>query len=382
MAASSQATLPFAALGAAALLPWSAAAGCSGAADVPGDGNPTGVVRAPILDGTSASAYPEAALVDMTQSGSNYRGFCSAALIAPQVVLTAGHCIKGVATLIPDTWQVTLPYNGNQQFTSNSAETFDWVTTDSNVNMNTHDIGLVFLPTPASIAPDQCPALATMPVADNTQVVNIGRIQSGTLSMTDLFVGAPVSVTASQFYPFDYQSTDIIEEGDSGGPDEVPGSTPHLIVAVNSGAGTSQQVLARVDLLNDVANGWIMQMVMAHGGPCTPSPSPGGSSGSANGGGSGSTSGGNSGGTGSTGGGNGGSASGGSSTGGNSSGSSDAEGPDGGAASTDGNNGRTAAGCACDTAGAERGTPNALAVVGLATLALAGGAAARRRRRV
>ncbi len=382
--------LPLTALCAGALLVSSA---CSGG---PGVGENTGAVSATILNGTTASAYPEAALVDMTQTGSSYGGFCSASLIAPQVILTAGHCVKGVmsattGTLIPDTWKVTLPYNGNQTFTSHTAATFDWVTTDGTVDMSTHDIGLVFLPTAAAITPDQCPALATMPIADGTQIVNIGRIQSGTLSMTDLFVGAPVSVTASQFYPFDYQSADIIEEGDSGGPDEIPGSTPHLIVAVNSGGGTgggtSQQVLARVDLLNDAASNWIAQQVMANGGWC--SPSSGGSSGSSGGSNSGSTSGstsgasggtsGSSGSSSSTSGGSGSTSGGSASSAGGSSGSGGTDGIDaGGATNTDWNNARTSAGCACDTAGTDRGAPNGLAVVGLASLAAA---TSRRRRR-
>jgi MYXO-CTERM domain-containing protein len=228
-----------------------------------------------IVNGTPASAYPEAALVDMYSQG-QLGAYCSGAVIAPRVVLTAGHCVKGVSsatqgTFIPDSWKVTTPYNGNQHASSSGSEVLDWVTNDGTVDPAKHDVGLIFLATPIQIAPSQCPALATKPLADNSMVVNIGRIQNMNLSTSQLFVGAPISVVdgASINFPFDYDSQQpIIQEGDSGGPDEVPGTTPHLIVAVNSGGGPSDEVLAKIDLVES----WIRQQIQAHGGPCTESP--------------------------------------------------------------------------------------------------------------
>jgi hypothetical protein len=264
-----------------------ALAACSGSPSL-GEGEPVGASSASIINGTTASAYPEAALVDMSQSGSLLGGYCSGSLIAPQVVLTAGHCVKGemssMGTLLPDTWKITLPYNGNQKFTSTSAATYDWAVSDGTVDPTQHDIGLIFLSSAATVTPAQCPSLATAPIGAGMQVVNIGRIQDGNLSKSDLFVGAAVNVSDSTQYMYDYESQDIIEQGDSGGPDEVPGTTPHLIVAVNSGAGstgaTSTQVLARIDLLN----AWIEQQIMAHGGPCAaPSSSSSGTTGSSSG---------------------------------------------------------------------------------------------------
>ncbi|HLK36569.1 MAG TPA: hypothetical protein VKU41_07430, partial [Polyangiaceae bacterium] len=107
-------------------------------------------------------------------------------------------------------------------------------------------------------------------LADNSQVVNIGRIQDGSVSTTDLFVSTPVSVMdgATAGYDFDYSAQDIIESGDSGGPDEVPASSPHLIVAVNSGGGTGE-VLARTD--PPAVYKWILQQIAAHGGGCSDS---------------------------------------------------------------------------------------------------------------
>jgi hypothetical protein len=61
-------------------------------------------------------------------------------------------------------------------------------------------------------------------------------------------------------YPYDYEATEVIESGDSGGPDMKAGT--HTIVAVNSGAGSGTEVLARVDLLYS----WIQQQIANHGG--------------------------------------------------------------------------------------------------------------------
>jgi MYXO-CTERM domain-containing protein len=352
----------------------SALVACSGPAG-PGSFEGTSSTGEAIVNGTPATAYPEAALVDIYQQG-QLVAFCSGSLIAPQVVLTAGHCVMGESgqtPLTPTGWSVTLPYNGNQKITASGAKVFDWPQTDGTVDPNYHDIGLVFLSTPANVTMAQCPALATGPVANGSSVVNIGRIQNGNLSTTALYVGAAVAVSqaTAEGYPFDYAAQDIIEQGDSGGPDEVPGSTPHLIVAVNSGGG-SDEVLARVDLLNDAGNTWIEQQIAANGGPCAavtmPDAGSSGSSGSS--GGSGSSSGGSGSSSGSSGG---------------SSGSGSGAGVDGGTTGGDGGStalqeafGGSSGGCGCRVAG-DGTTPRerALALLGLAAVV---GATVRRRR--
>ncbi|HEX3693909.1 MAG TPA: trypsin-like serine protease [Polyangia bacterium] len=250
------------------------AAGCSDLYGPDQESLSEGGQASPIINGSTASAYPESALVNMSKNGQVVAA-CSGSVIAPSVVLTAGHCVAGFTG-----WSVRAPFAQNQTSTSTSGETFDWKDTGSeNVNPNAHDIGLVYLASPINLA--TFPALAGSALADGSQVVDLGRINNGTLSSTALFVSSAITVrgAANQGFPFDYVSTDVIESGDSGGPVEVPGlPSPHKIVAVNSGAGSGTQVLARVDLLAS----WIAGKIAAHGGggntttppPTTPPPPP------------------------------------------------------------------------------------------------------------
>jgi hypothetical protein len=209
-----------------------------------------GSASEPIVGGKVASSFPEAAYlnIDMTPTG----GYaCSAALIAPSVVLTAGHCVDGHKT-----WEVHV---GSSVTTSTSATTYDWAEHGSTtVNPAHHDIALVFLPTPISIA--AYPSLARAPLGAGATVTNVGRVLDGSITATLYAADSTVSDGATIGYPFDYQSSDVIQPGDSGGPDFQSGT--HVIVAVNSGAGSGVEVLARVDLLA----AWIDGQVAAHGG--------------------------------------------------------------------------------------------------------------------
>jgi hypothetical protein len=209
-----------------------------------------------IVAGQAARVYPEAAILEMPMGDKTYR--CSGAVIAPSVVLTAGHCVDGHSM-----WKVLAPYANGQSTTAHSGETFDYMGRgDKTVSPRAHDLGLVYLDTPITLA--QYPSIASRPIPLGSQIVNIGRVQDGHLSVTDLFVSNPATVSDgnSVGYPLDYASDSIIQPGDSGGPAEVPDVFPHQIVAVNSGLAPGHEILARVDLLYT----WIGGRVAAHGG--------------------------------------------------------------------------------------------------------------------
>jgi MYXO-CTERM domain-containing protein len=227
--------------------------GCSRATS--GDPEPVATASDEIKNGTSASAYPESVLVDLYQGG-QLTAYCSGSLIAPQVVLTAGHCVFQF-----NSWHIHAPY-ANQSATASSGTTYDWTNTSDTVDPSMHDIGLIFLDSPITLS--SYPTIASSPLSDGSSVVNIGRIRNGQLSTTGLYVTGSVTVHNGQQYgyPYDYEAVDWIESGDSGGPDEQVGT--HTIVAVNSGGG-SDEVLARTDLLYN----WIQSQIQSPTGSST-----------------------------------------------------------------------------------------------------------------
>ena len=212
--------------------------------------------EANIIGGSLASAYPESALIDFQEGGGSY--ICSGSLIAPRVVLTAGHCVDGAWG-----WKIKLPFANNQTANGVSGATYDWAENGADyVNPNHHDIGLVFLD--KSLTLTSFPVLASAPIGSGSSIVNIGRINNGAASFSALYVSKALGVSSGNSYgfPYDYVTSEVIQSGDSGGPDILTGSSPHKIVAVNSGAGGGTEVLARVDLLYS----WIQQQIAANGG--------------------------------------------------------------------------------------------------------------------
>src|SRR6266478_6397750 len=103
--------------------------------------------QSPIINGSTATAYAEGALVNMSKNGQVVAA-CSGSVVAPSVVLTAGHCVAGFTG-----WTVRAPFAQNQSANASSGETFDWKDNGSeNVDPNAHDIGLVYLATPINLA--------------------------------------------------------------------------------------------------------------------------------------------------------------------------------------------------------------------------------------
>jgi hypothetical protein len=234
-----------------------------------------GAQSAAIVNGTPATNYPEAVYVTAS-------GFlpCSGVLLTPTVVLSAGHCRS-----LSSSYSVTAPNANGQTSTASS----DWTTYD-NDEMTSSDTLLVFLDTPIVI--DVYPTLASLPVANGTTVIDIGRTLDGTIGTND-YVSAPVTIlgpATSLGFPFHYEAQpDLSEDGDSGGPIEIDGPAPRLVVAivdtdtVEQGINEEEPIdlFERVDLVHDAIEAQIASHagdggkgVAADGG--TPSPTAGG----------------------------------------------------------------------------------------------------------
>jgi hypothetical protein len=236
-------------------------AACGGDVTPSGEGLPSVTVD-PILGGTPAHAYPEAAYlnIDMTPNGG---WACSGTLLGPRVVLTAGHCVDSHAM-----WEI---YVGDAYRQSTSAVVYDWNEQGAEtINPNHHDVGLVFLSEPIELT--SYPSLSNVKVADDTPAIDVGRVSNGVVQATAYQARTTVSAADKLGYPYDYTAKDVIEQGDSGGP--VFASASHTILAVNSGAGNGIQMVARVDLLYS----WLTSQLASHGGS-----SPSGASGAASG---------------------------------------------------------------------------------------------------
>ncbi|MBX3230588.1 MAG: trypsin-like serine protease [Labilithrix sp.] len=194
-----------------------------------------------IIGGQLARDYPEAVLVDSD------RGACSGTVIAPRVVLTAGHCVTSATR-----WTVTAPYAGGQRARSTKAWTK--YTGAGVINPRAIDVAALTLDSPIEL--DVYPTIATEMARPNTKVRNVGRVRNGVVSNTALFIGREVTLERGVLYgyPNSYVADQVAENGDSGGPvyEKRPGT--RKIVAVNSGGANGIEVLGRVDLVaSDIA---------------------------------------------------------------------------------------------------------------------------------
>lgn len=228
-----------------ALIAAAFAVGCAVESD-----DPLGATAQGIVGGTPAVEYPESVVL----KAPNGVG-CSGTVIAPLVVLTAGHCLVSGGV----SWNVSAPYAGAQTAqTTGGVTPYNDAGNPKYVNYSSHDVALLFLDRPIRVG---YPVLTREVFPSGYGLVNVGASVNG-VSMGKPLRGTPIASYNSPnfFYWWTSNNQAQLEAGDSGGATYVPGT--HILVGVNSGGRPgSDQVMARTDQVID----WLYEQMEIRG---------------------------------------------------------------------------------------------------------------------
>jgi hypothetical protein len=223
--------------------------GCS-SSDRSLDPDPSSSVSQPIVGGTVDPGDPSAVLL----GGGG--GWCSGTLIAPKVVLTAGHCISPSNNFV---------YFGPQYLGDAGGSSIAVARSYANPgfsasNFRNADIGIVILATSSNVPPSalNTMALDASDVGQNLHIVGFGGTANPTEpEFTKMQVTVPVTgITAKEI-----TAGPSICGGDSGGPATMIVNGAQVVAGVtswhSSQACGGEAGFARVDLYAQ----WIQQQI-------------------------------------------------------------------------------------------------------------------------
>lgn len=186
-------------------------AGC--ATDAAEDPSATSAIK----NGTPAKEIRGAAFVDAYKDASLVAR-CSGIALDDRTVLTAAHCTDGATR-----FEVKLPYANASGSTTKAVVYPDWrAVAPGTFPTNRHDVAYLALDdAPLAIAAEAYGKLAAKPVKDGSALVEVGRVQNGAYSATDLFksTARPGVSATRRGYPFALSlKGQVGEQGDAGGP--------------------------------------------------------------------------------------------------------------------------------------------------------------------
>ncbi|HVH43269.1 MAG TPA: trypsin-like serine protease [Labilithrix sp.] len=207
------------------------------------------------MGGRELDDYPEVVHISVNGGAAD----CTGALVAPSVVLTAGHCVYGNSS-----WFVHSPSVGMQAGAlANDSAVYDY---DDHCGVRCNDVALLFLQEPIRVA--AYPSVASNALPDDVEVFSVGKRFNGMNG--DGVYGTTASLLQNAEHldrvnaPFlYYREPGFLERGDSGGPTFLRGPK-HVIVGVNA-AITLNPRRDFINRLDTVAN-WIGQQIESHGG--------------------------------------------------------------------------------------------------------------------
>lgn len=243
---------------------------------------PPGSVSQPIINGQDDSGDPAVVMLVSQVPGSKSASLCTGEIISPHVILTAAHCVDpAVIGTGAQTFVFTGPvfdFNAPSGLIAAAATHYD-TAFDQNAPQNGHDIGVVILKTPTTIAPvpyNRTPITAAMAGQAARLVgygITAGNDQTGKTAGTRREAPSKLlQINPANDALLDFEDDlHTICEGDSGGPAFMMIDGQERIVGVTSfGYQTCPTTMPGTDTRVDRFTSFIDPYVMQHDPPAVP----------------------------------------------------------------------------------------------------------------